>query len=180
MTYKEWSIELMKRGLTPNQARKDIGVTPQSLYKWRQNNKVGRLGIQYLNNVKTTTEGSCEAVLAERGKEYGSFEDNILTIAKYKPGLKVSFQAKVGKELLVETAVDYVSYMLALKTARSQSKTVSARAYADCLTDFVNYYRLLVDLLHENCDFYNVEFVEPYTIKSTMDIARDVLMKTGL
>lgn len=179
MTYKKWSIELLKIGLTPNQARKDIGITPQSLYKWRKADKVGRLGLQYLDKVKVTT-GDCNDVLAERGKEYGSFEDNIRGIIEYKKGLNVSCVAKPGKAELVNTAIDYVGYMLALKAVRSQSKTISSRSYIDCLTDFVNYYHLLDTLLKDNCEFYSIELISPYNIKSTMDIARDILLKTGI
>lgn len=179
MTYKRWTIELLKIGLTPNQARQDIGITPQGLYKWRKADKVGRLGLQYLDKVRATT-GSCNDVLAERGKEYGSFEDNILAIMEYKKGLKVEYVAKVNKERLVNTAVDYVGYMLALKAARSHSKTISSRSYIDCLTDFVNYYHLLDSLLKNNCESYAIELTEPYDIKSVVDITREALLKTGI
>lgn len=180
MTYKNWEQEIMKSGLTPNQARKDMGITAQSIYKWRKADKVGKVGLQYLERVKQSTCGSCSDVLAERGKEYGSFEDNIRDIAKYKPGLKVDYKSKEGKEQLVSTAIDYVSYMLALKAARSKSKTISSRSYIDCLTDFVNYYHLLESLLKDNCESYNIELTSPYDIKSTVDLTRDILLKTGM
>lgn len=179
MTYKKWSMELIKIGLTPNQARQDIGITPQALYKWRKADKVGRLGLQYLDKVKATT-GDCNDILVERGKEYGSFEDNILAIMDYKKGLNVQCIAKAGKEQLVNTAIDYVGYMLALKAARSHSKTISSRSYIDCLTDFVNYYHLLDNLLKDNCESYSIKLVEPYDVKAVVDITREALLKTGI
>lgn len=182
MTYIFWEQELLNRGIAIKDARKTMSITSQALYKWRVSNKVGKLGELFLKTLNTSGDSSktCEEILKERGSDYGTFDSNIEGIAKYKPGLVVTYNAKEGKDELVKTAVDYVSYMLALKTIRSQSTSIRKASFIDCINDFVNYYNLLEDLLKSNCISYTIALQKPYKIVKVDDSSREALLSEGI
>ena len=182
MTYIFWEEELLKRGISIRSVRLAIGVTPQAIYKWRVSNKVGKLGEFYLKTLKADVDSSktCEEILKERGSDYGSFDSNIEGIAKYKPGLVVDYKVKAGSEILVETAIDYVGYMLALKTVRSQSPSIRKASFIDCINDFINYYNLLEDLLKEHCNNYTIELQKPYKLAKIDSNSKETLLSEGI
>lgn len=90
-----------------------------------------------------TNEKALQDILDERGKSYGTFEDNLYRIFKYKSSISVSVTELNGE--FHKSSIEFIKNMLALKAARSEVAT--GESLKDCIYDFVNYYLLFIDAI---------------------------------
>lgn len=182
MTYQEWLTHLNALNVSVKEALADLEITPQAVYKWRKGGEVSKLAMLYLRQLKTRTKSSQE-ILAERHAEYGAFADQMADLLRFKRGITIKVTYKDATESaqqeVIESALDFIKNILALKAARSMSTTISDDNYRDSIVDFINYYDLLDRYLAENCKTHEVTFSDPFRFTS-IDAIRQESMVASL
>lgn len=99
-------------------------------------------------------------ILAERGLQYGSFEENmmlvsmiysnIITSAELSSSLdRLDIDGKNKERIVANSTVNFARNMLALKAVRSL--TAKGDSYKDCIYDFLNYKSLCERVLGKIC-----------------------------
>ena len=101
-----------------------------------------------------------DKILEDRGASYGSFRDNLKAIHFYKKQIKVNTTLSSDNPE-IESSVEFIKNMLALKAARSINAVGIAKE--DCINDFINYMRLFLDeynaTIELNKDIFNPNLV---------------------
>lgn len=99
-------------------------------------------------------------IMAERGLQYGSFEENMMLVAMIYDNIIISaelFSAMAGldvigknkERVIANSTVRFARNMLALKAVRSL--TAKGDSYKDCIYDFLNYKSLCERVLGKIC-----------------------------
>lgn len=94
-------------------------------------------------------------ILAERGQQYGSFEENMMLVSMIYNNIIASAELSsalghLDKERIVaNSTINFARNMLALKAVRSL--TAKGDSYKDCIYDFLNYKFLCERVLGKIC-----------------------------
>lgn len=96
-------------------------------------------------------------ILAERGLQYGSFEENMMLVSMIYDSILLTPQLSSaldrldidGKNKVANSTVNFARNMLALKAVRSL--TAKGDSYKDCIYDFLNYKSLCERVLGKIC-----------------------------
>lgn len=95
-------------------------------------------------------------ILAERGRQYGSFEENMMLVSMIYGSILLTpeLSSAVGdlpfeKRVVATSTINFARNMLALKAVRSL--TAKGDSYTDCIYDFLNYKYLCERVLGKIC-----------------------------
>ena len=99
-------------------------------------------------------------ILAERGLQYGSFEENMMLVSMIYGSIlltpelssaldRLDIDGKNKERTVANSTVNFARNMLALKAVRSL--TAKGDSYKDCIYDFLNYKSLCERVLGKIC-----------------------------
>lgn len=99
-------------------------------------------------------------ILAERGQQYGSFEENMMLVSMIYNNIissaelssalhRLDIDGKNKERIVANSTINFARNMLALKAVRSL--TAKGDSYKDCIYDFLNYKFLCERVLGKIC-----------------------------
>lgn len=127
-------------------------------------------------------------ILAERGQQYGSFEENmmlvsmiysnIITSAELSSSLdRLSIDGRNKERIVANSTINFARNMLALKAVRSL--TAKGDSYKDCIYDFLNYKSLCERVLGKICPKVEKFFIfNEKFFNESIDESMDFILKS--